>query len=343
MRECIWVPDFLSLSREEQVDIITAGAAQLGKHPVVLQKDFWVCWALKTLFHIPNRVEMAFKGGTSLSKVFNLIHRFSEDVDVTIDYRNWGEEFNPFSAPSKNQQGIRCERLKERVSQYVHQDVKPVFEERLSSDTNGVGTIEISEDGEKLYVNYPSVLDEKLPYVADKVFIEFGGRNITEPKNRHTIKPYLYEIAESVEFPSADVDVLSPMRTFWEKATLIHVKCNKDRKAKIEQKSRHWYDLVMLLKADVGNEALADIILLKDVIHYKKVFFHSGYANYDACLEGGFRLIPGDSLLSLLEEDYKQMISSGMFDMDPPSFEEIVQVLEKTQERINEEVLKASP
>ena len=335
--------DFLSLDREEQADIITAAAARLGRNPVVLQKDLWVCWALKTLFHIPGRVEMAFKGGTSLSKVFDVIHRFSEDVDVTLDYRIWGDELDPFKAPSKTQQKVRRDQLKERVAQYVHQDVKPHFEESISSDTKGTGTIEVSEDGEKLYVNYPSVLEEKVAYIADRVFVEFGGRNITDPKESHTIKPYLSEIVEGLEFPTAVVDVLSPKRTFWEKATLIHVECHKDRGTTPERMSRHWYDMAMLLNVDIGNDALRDVRLLRNVLHYKRMFFGAAYANYDACVEGGFRLIPEGPLLSSLREDYGKMISSGLFDLDPPTFEEIVQVLEKTQERINEEVLKASP
>ncbi len=335
--------DFLSLDREEQADIITAAAARLGRNLVVLQKDLWVCWALQTLFNIPNRVEMAFKGGTSLSKVFNVIHRFSEDVDVTLDYRNWGDDLDPFSVSSRTQQKIRCEKLKERVGQYVHQTVLPHFEERLFRDTKGVGTIEVSEDGEKLYVTYPSVFDESVSYIADRVFVEFGGRNITEPKESYTIKPYLSEIVGDLELPTAVVDVLSPKRTFWEKATLIHVECHRNRGTTPERMSRHWYDMAMLLNVDIGNDALKDVILLRDVLYYKRMFFGAAYANYDACIEGGFRLIPEGPLLSSLREDYGKMISSGLFDLDPPTFEEIVQVLEKTQERINEEVLKASP
>ena len=335
------MPDFLSLDSEEQADIITAAAARLGKNPVVLQKDLWVCWALQTLFNIPDRVDMAFKGGTSLSKVFGVIHRFSEDVDVTLDYRNWGEDLDPFSVSSRTQKRKRLDQLKERVGQYVHEVVKPHFETKLTDSVSDVGSIEVSgDDGEKLYVYYPSVLDEKIDYIDDRVFVEFGGRNITEPKESHTIKPYLSEIVGDLELPIAVVDVLSPKRTFWEKATLIHVECHRDRETTAERISRHWYDLVMLLKCDIGIEALEDINLLRDVLHYKGVFFASSHANYDACQEGGFRLIPEDPKLSSLRDDYGKMVAAGMFDVDPPSFEEIVHALKDAQEQINREVLK---
>jgi len=172
------------------------------------------------------------------------------------------------------------------------------------------------------------------------VFVEFGGRNITEPKETHTIKPYISEIVSDLELPSAVVDVLSPGRTFWEKATLIHVECNRGRVITSERISRHWYDLDMLLKCDIGVKALRDIELLRDVIHYKKMFFGAAYANYGACLEGEFRLIPEDPMISSLQDDYGKMVASGMFDVIPPSFEEIVQALMDAQEHINKEVLK---
>lgn len=334
------MPDFLSLSREEQADIITAAATRLGKNPVVLQKDFWMCWSLQVLFQIPDRVDMAFKGGTSLSKVFNAIHRFSEDVDVTLDYRNWGEDLDPFSAPSKTQQKRRSEELKVKVGQYVREVVQPHFEAALVDSVGDDGSIKINgDDGEELYVYYPSVLEEKLEYITDRVFVEFGGRNITEPKEKHTIKSYLSEIAKELQFPIAQVDVLSPMRTFWEKATLIHVECNRNREVAPARISRHWYDVAMLLRSDIGKEALTDITLLQNVLRYKEMFFAAPYANYGACLEGGFRLIPEAPLLSSLEQDYWKMISSGMFDKDPPSFEEIVQPLTDTQGLINSKIV----
>ena len=295
------MPDFLSLSREEQADIITAAATRLGKNPVVLQKDFWVCWTLQILFNIPDRVEMAFKGGTSLSKVFNAIHRFSEDVDVTLDYRNWGEDLDPFSAPSKTQQKRRSEELKARVGQYVHEVVQPHFETALVNSVGDNGSIKINgDDGEELYVYYPSVLEEKLEYITDRVFVEFGGRNITEPKENHAIQPYLSDVAKDLQFPTAKVDVLSPMRTFWEKATLIHVECNRDREVTPERISRHWYDVAMLLGSDIGKEALTDITLLQNVLRFKEMFFAAPYANYGACMEGGFKLIPDAPMLASL-------------------------------------------
>jgi len=330
------MPDFFSLSREEQANIITAAAARQGKNPVVLQKDLWVCWSLQILFQIPDRIEMAFKGGTSLSKVFNAIHRFSEDVDVTLDYRNWGADLDPFSAPSKTQERKRSEELKVRVGQYVQEVVQPHFETALVGSIGDNGSIRVNGgDGEELHVYYPSVLEERLEYITDTVFVEFGGRNITDPKESHTIKPYLSDIAKDLQFPTARVDVLSPKRTFWEKATLIHVECNRDREATPERTSRHWYDVAMLLRSNIGEEALTDITLLQDVVRYKEMFFAAPYANYGDCLGGGFRLVPGGPLLSYLADDYGKMISSGMFDVEPPSFEEIVQVLIDAQERIN--------
>lgn len=82
------MPEFLRLPIAEQRDILSSMSVQMGRSSQVLHKDVWVCWVLRELFASDTGVYMAFKGGTSLSKVFQAIHRFSEDVDVTLDYRD---------------------------------------------------------------------------------------------------------------------------------------------------------------------------------------------------------------------------------------------------------------
>ncbi len=118
-------------------------------------------------------------------------------------------------------------------------------------------------------------------------------------------------------------------------ATLIHVECNDKREMDRSRKSRHWYDLVMLYRNVIGQEAMADRALLKDVVDHKKVFFHSGHANYDECLSGGLRLVPDETLLADLAQDFKEMENSGMFDQLPPAFSEIVEVLKDVEAKIN--------
>ena len=329
--------DFLQLSRDDQADIIQGSAPKLGLAPMVLEKDVWVCWTLARLFEMPKRLPMAFKGGTSLSKAFNAIQRFSEDVGVTLDYRRFGLVFDPFAeGVSKTQLKRFGDDLKARVGQHVRV-VGPYFQGILADQFAGKACrIEIADGDGKLRVHYPSVLGESSDYLGNSVLIEFGGRNVTEPNESRAIRPYLAEIVPALSFPVAEVDVLSPNRTFWEKATLIHVECNRGRfKANRERLSRHWYDLAMLADHDIGKQALADRSLLADVVKHKKAFFHNSYANYDACLSRGLRLVPDESVLAELSTDFEAMCASGMFYGKPPSFNNIIDRLRGLETTIN--------
>lgn len=330
------MPEFLRLTLGEQADILAAISARTGRSAQVLQKDVWVCWVLRELFSMEADVRMAFKGGTSLSKVFGLIHRFSEDVDVTLDYRDLMPDANPFEAKvSKSQIKRLGDRLKERVQEFVRDSILPTLSDSFSDLTGEEGQIEMSEDGEKVWLRYRSALDRASGYIQDTVLLEFGGRNVTEPNGPHTIKPFLADEAPDLEYPVAKVMVLAPERTFWEKATLVHVECNRQREGRGDRLSRHWYDLVMLGESKIGPEAISNRALLEDVVAHKQVFFNASYAHYEDCLSRGFRLIPDPSRLSELERDYNEMIEAGMFDADPPTFIEIVDILRKYEDRIN--------
>lgn len=329
---------FLQLPFAEQAEILNGLAPELGRMAGVLEKDVWVCWALQQLFQMPNRLPMAFKGGTSLSKVFNAISRFSEDIDVTLDYRGFDAGVDPFDPEiSKNQIKKLSEKLKDFVCDHVHGTVGPYLAQQLRVETeHELARVEVSKNGEEVRVYYPSVTGQKPGYLRDSVLIEFGGRNITEPNDEHQVRPYIAERLTALDLPIATVTVLSPTRTFWEKATLIHVECNRpELKASAERQSRHWCDLALLADNDIGRAALADRTLLADVVKHKKVFFSVGHANYDACLEGKLRLVPNDALLGAVATDLRAMSEGGMFYGEQPSFELIMERLRALEREIN--------
>ncbi len=329
---------FLHLSRSEQSQIYRALGPRLSRAPVILEKDVWVCWMLQTLFTMPGRLPMAFKGGTSLSKVFGAIARFSEDVDITLDYRGLDSSFDPFAAGVTNNQLRKFgDSLKSHVREHAHGVVVPHFQERLAAEFGAnLGRIEISENGEQLRVHYPTVLEAAGGYVSNSVLIEFGGRNIAEPNEEHAVRPDIAEHVPALEFPGSRVRVLSPARTFWEKATLMHVECQRGQfRAGAERLSRHWYDLAMLADLDHGQAALANRDLLADVVRHKKVFYNNGFANYDACLAGQLRLLPGEDVLPALRADFQRMIDAGMFIGDAPAFDVVVERLRALEAMIN--------
>ncbi len=187
----------------------------------------------------------------------------------------------------------------------------------------------------KFWVSYPSVTEESDEYLKSEVLIELGGRNVIDPNELHIIRPYLSDLVPELEFPSGQVVVLSPERTFWEKATLIHVECRRGLKENADRLSRHWYDLVMLSQHEIGHRAIADRELLEDVIRHKSVFFNASYAGYEECLVGRLSLLPNNEVLSALKADYQNMISAEMIYGIAPSFDELIEAIKQIQYRIN--------
>jgi hypothetical protein len=310
--------NFFNLKATEQTALIKQCASKMDLSEMIIQKDLWVCWLLEKAFALP--VQMAFKGGTSLSKVFGLIKRFSEDCDITIDYRNFKPELN-LEHSSRTQ-------LKSQLNKYISHIIFPYLqEETLKSFPNEKFEIKLSEDGEKLHFFYPSIISGSHGYLRDHVLLEFGVRNCTVPCEKHLVKTYLAQTC-NFDFPTPMIDTLSPVRTFWEKATLIHVECHRDRLINTPGRlSRHWYDLFMLGNSWVGEKALSGNEILKSVIEHKKAFFNSAYANYDDCLSGKFRLIPETLYLETLKRDFLKMIDAGMFHETPPQFDTIIESL----------------
>lgn len=278
---------------------------------------------------------MVFKGGTSLSKVYGLINRFSEDVD----YTHFRDPIELDSLSRSQLKKISIE-LKSTLSDFVHTHVSHYLEEQLKKHFPNAGyEIKISENGEQLFVYYATVLNKNSDYLRDHVLLEFGIRNEIEPQEKHIIKPYLLEPNNNEYIlPTPIIDTLSPIRTFWEKVTLIHVECHRDKLQHAPDRlSRHWYDLFMLNQSWVGEKALQSKKILEQVIKHKKAFFNARYANYDDCLQGKFRIIPEARSLAGLESDYKRMCNSGMFMENPPKFDAIIAALRTYETQLNTE------
>jgi hypothetical protein len=328
------VPDaFLQLPASDQAEILQTCAGKLGRRPEHLEKDVWICWVLQGLFTMPGRLPMAFKGGTSLSKVYEAIRRFSEDVDVTVDYKSLDQSIDPFDAKIKRSaQSKFTATLKAKLANHTKTVIRPHFERLVGTlKEKPSKPITISDDGEKLFIPYPA------RFGADEsVLLEFGGRNVVAPNEDRRLRPYIASVVPDLSYPDVTVQVLAPSRTFWEKATLIHVACNRsDPKFDSDRQSRHWHDLALLADHQIGKASMADRALLEDVVRHKSVFFRASYTNYEACLAGSLRLIPDAPLLQALRTDYEKMIADRMFDGEPPTFDSIVVRLGTLEKEIN--------
>lgn len=327
--------DFFKLSTKEQAALISKAADQLDLPELIIEKDLWICWLLERLFALP--IQMAFKGGTSLSKVFGLIQRFSEDCDITIDYRNFKSDLD-LEHSNRSQLKKVGDALRGQLKEYVSETILiHIKNELLSTFPEKTFEITLSDDGEQLRFYYPSVIDVPHSYLRDHVFLEFGVRNSTEPCEKYAVVPYLTQLnVENLSLPKAMVLTLSPIRTFWEKATLIHVECHRDRFLQTpERLSRHWYDLFMLANSWVGEQALLSHDILESVVEHKKAFFNSSYANYDDCLAQKLRLIPEKAYLKDLERDFLKMVDSGMFHGKSLRFDEIAEGLRVLELKVN--------
>jgi len=327
-----------ALPNETQAALYEKAAKHHKVSASSIEKDIWVCWLLQKIFQLPEK--MAFKGGTSLSKVYGLINRFSEDIDITIDYRNFLPEMKP-AEQSRSQLKKLSNRLKENLKDYLHMTVAPYLQKQILDDLpNKNFELNLSEDGEQLKFYYPTSLPVPSYYLRDHVLLEFGIRNDTDPNEVVAIKPYLSSISdERIELPIASVCTLSPIRTFWEKATLIHVECHRNRlESTPERLSRHWYDMHVLSHSWVMSEALKSMDVFLSVIEHKKAFFNTSYANYGSCLEGGFRLCPDENARVMLSQDYDAMFQAGMFNEKPPKFSEILETMRELERKLNTEL-----
>lgn len=344
---------YFSINSDEQSELLNSLAPQAGVRASILEKDIWLCLVMEKLFTLPDAKPMVFKGGTSLSKVYRAIERFSEDVDITIDWRSL--HHNPPDSESlkrlsKNKVRTLRDEITAHLEKYISDVLRPGLENTLKRVHCGIDVkFETKGDGglagDKLRVYYPAVTEKEYDYVTQSVLIEFGSKNAIEPGHKCNITPELANMVPNLSFPSACVEVLSPQRTFWEKATLIHDECHRPAskpRANVDRMARHWYDLARLSDHDIGIQSLANADLLSQVISVKTQFFSYGYSRYDLCNTGGMMLIPRDEVLNSLELDYKEMLKAGMFYGEAITFEGIVDRLSKLQEEINIKIPSAN-
>jgi hypothetical protein len=283
---------------------------------LVVEKDFWACWTLSQLFGWPDlAAHLIFKGGTSLSKVYGAIRRFSEDVDVSLgrEWLGFGGGHDPERAKSSKQRRERLEKLSGACQDRIRDVVLPGLRAR-ARETIGAGGWDVSispDDPQTVLFHYPVSISGASPtgYLRPEVKIEAGARSDDWPAEMRTLRPYVANAyADRIPGAAVSVRVLSAERTFWEKATILHAEAHRDpAKATPARHSRHYSDLAVLAEHEIGRRALADDGLRARVVAHKQVFFAAAWARYDTAVPGTFRLIPDQRRLADLERDYRDM------------------------------------
>jgi hypothetical protein len=333
------MPDeYLRLSRKDRADALSFAASQSGRPAHLLEKDIWVVRTLGILFSAPLGDHLAFKGGTSLSKVYGAIRRFSEDIDLTYDIRSLvphlvGEEGDALPA-TRSEEKRWSSAVRKQLPAWVAGEVLPLVQAALAGDAKAKATA----DGDKIFVTYEPIASPS-SYVLPRVMLEFGARSTGEPNDRHDVTCDAAATIEGLAFPTAKPRVMRAERTFWEKATAVHVFCSEGP-LRGDRISRHWHDLARLDEAGIAEAAIADPALAAAVAEHKSWFFAEKNAkrkpiDYRRAVAGELRLVPHGEAGKILAEDYRHMVADGLLLDEAEPFDALIDRIGSLEERVN--------
>ena len=325
------------LSDEERYELFRNTADKMKLHDAIVEKDFWVCFTLDYLFHrSPWKNFITFKGGTSLSKAFNLISRFSEDIDLILDWQILGYGKNePWEERSKNKQEIFNKQANERAEKFLKEVVCPEMQRALTSELGQEANVYIDKhDPQTVIFAYPKMFQN----ISTLQFIrlEIGALAAWTPSKQVEIKSHAAECYPSVfEQKTTSVLTVLPERTFWEKATILHHEANRPQTSPMPMRySRHYYDLFCMANSNVKEIAFHNLDLLKKVVEFKMKFYPRNWANYHEAKPGTLKLVPPDFRFSELQADYNQM--RYMLYGNIPTFDQIMLCISELETEINE-------
>ena len=329
------------LTPSDRRDAIAYGSARLGQPAHVLEKDIWVVTVLSHIFGSVFAPTLTFKGGTSLSKVFGIIDRFSEDIDVTVNILDMLAGDIPHDQPippTRNKVKRVRKLLGERLPEWVDHELIPVLGEGLvaTGQPTTVGRLDGSVD--TVIVEYEPTF-RGTGYLLPQVKLEFGARSTGEPRQTHQVVTTMSAALPQVMFPHATVCVMAPERTFWEKVTALHVFCAQDRPI-AERFSRHWSDVAAMWHSGHALVAIANRALASEVAQFKAAFYpakdrNGNAVDYRGAVSGDILLVPSDKHLVELGSDFQAMVDDGLLGRNHPPFEDIVATVKKVEDAVN--------
>lgn len=318
------------LPAAERSALFAETAAKMKTTPAVAEKDFWVTWVLDRLFADAELARLlVFKGGTSLSKAYRLIERFSEDIDLILDWRAVTGE-NPLAERSRAKQEKLNAAINEQAQAFIGGEL-------LTHIAGALGDLcqcaIATNDPHVIEIRYPASFPDR--YLRPELRLEIGPLAAWLPHEYRLIASYA-----AGQFPQVfarrecSVRVIKAGRTFWEKATILHHGAHRPGgNPQPPRYSRHYYDLARMAAAPMKDAALADLDLLADVVAFKQRFYPRGWARYDLAVPGSFRLVPDGAALAAVEADYRAM--TNMIFGAVPAFGEILETLRELEEEIN--------
>ena len=301
-----------------------------------IEKDWWVTQVLKAIFALPYADHLSFKGGTSLSKAWKVIERFSEDIDIAInrEYLGFAGELSRTQVSDKLRRAA-CSFVREKLSADIRKQLvsNGIREDLFSVHVNvtSVSTV----DPEVVYIEYKSLFPFE-DYVQNMVKVEVSGRSMSEPIQSVSLSSIMDDTFPNAAFaePPFAVSVVRPERTFLEKVMLLHEEFAKpSAEMRTERMSRHLYDLERMLHTDIAESALSDEHLYRSVLEHRRKFIGLKGFDYDTLYPQTLSLeIPAD-ILPAWRKDYENMRESMIYGKSV-SFEELLTEISQLNDRI---------
>lgn len=324
------------LSNSDRTELFRNTADKMGLNDAIVEKDFWVCFTLDYLFHRSQwKDSITFKGGTSLSKAFHLISRFSEDIDLILDWRVLGyRKDEPWEKRSNTKQDAFNKEANKRAEKFLEELFCPAIKAELSQELGYEVNIYIDEkDKQTVIFAYPNLFTSTS--ALQVIRLEIGALAAWTPARPAQIEPYAAIYYPNIfEQKETSVLTVAPERTFWEKATILHHEANRPEHLDMPKRySRHYYDLYRMAMSPVKTAALSRSDLLKKVVDFKMKFYPRAWAKYMEAVPGTLKLIPPEYRFAALEADYESM--KDMLYGDIPTFHTVIEAVEKLEKEIN--------
>lgn len=332
---------WFSLSPSDLKEALEVAAASTGRPSHLLEKDIWVVWTLAAIYESELARSLTFKGGTSLSKVYKIIDRFSEDIDLTYDIRQLVPDLlrdgNPIP-PSSSQAKKISDKIKALLPSWIETSAKPILERALSRDNLSATLTLAGKDRDKLILTYRPI-QKGTGYAPPSIQLEFGACATGEPNEQHEVVCDIAAAVKEIIFPIAIPLVMQAERTFWEKATAAHVFTLQGR-IRGERYSRHWFDLAAMYQTGHAQRAITNAYIGYDVATHKSVFFREidsagSRIDYQKAVSGSMQIVPEGSALKALRDDYEAMLEDGLLSSHQPNFDDVMETCQIIQNHIN--------
>lgn len=323
---------FYLKSKDDLRVLITNTARKKNIAEAVVEKDYWVTYFLDYLFNENKWKEyFTFKGGTSLSKCFGIIQRFSEDIDLILDWRVLGyDKLEPWLIRSNTKQDKFNKEINEKTERFLKEDfltelIKDFSQEDFEFEIDSL-------DPQTILFSYPKIFDSN--YLSQTIRLEIGSLAAWTPATNISIIPIIGDAYANIFKEKTNIRTVSVERTFWEKATILHHEANRPESSKMPHRyARHYYDMYKIANSKYKDKAIKDKELLRKVTEFKMKFYPRKWAKYEDAMDSKLRLVPDKFRFLELENDYKAM--SEMIYGEYPSFEEIIKILKELETEIN--------